>query len=28
MPASTSQYYTRTAQILHWVMAIIFITAW
>ncbi|MDV7505600.1 cytochrome b [Acinetobacter baumannii] len=28
MPASTPQYYTRTAQILHWVMAIIFITAW
>lgn len=28
MPASSSQYYTRTAQILHWVMAIIFITAW
>ncbi|MCF4807619.1 hypothetical protein L1X38_18170, partial [Acinetobacter baumannii] len=28
MPASTSQYYTRTAQILHWIMAIIFITAW
>ncbi len=27
MPASTSQYYTRTAQILHWIMAIIFITA-
>ncbi|MEH1122362.1 cytochrome b, partial [Acinetobacter baumannii] len=24
MPASTSQYYTRTAQILHWIMAIIF----
>lgn len=23
-----SQYYTRTAQVLHWVMAIIFITAW
>lgn len=23
-----SQYYTRTAQVLHWVMAIIFIAAW
>lgn len=23
-----SQYYTRTAQWLHWIMAIIFITAW
>lgn len=23
-----SKYYTRTAQVLHWVMAIIFITAW
>ncbi len=23
-----SQYYTRTAQILHWLMAIIFIAAW
>ena len=28
MPAASSQYYTRTAQILHWVMAIIFIVAW
>ena len=28
MPAVSSQYYTRTAQILHWVMAIIFIAAW
>ena len=28
MPAASSQYYTRTAQILHWVMAIIFIAAW
>lgn len=27
MPAQT-QYYTRTAQWLHWVMAVIFITAW
>lgn len=25
---NTSQYYTRTAQILHWIMAIIFILAW
>lgn len=25
---NTSGYYTRTAQILHWLMAIIFITAW
>lgn len=25
---NTSQYYTRTAQILHWLMAIIFIAAW
>ena len=24
----TSQYYTRTAQMLHWLMAIIFIAAW
>ncbi|AOA59979.1 cytochrome b [Acinetobacter larvae] len=27
MPEKT-QYYTRTAQYLHWIMAIIFITAW
>ncbi len=27
MPSST-QYYTRTAQVLHWLMAIIFIVAW
>lgn len=26
--ASSPQYYTRTAQILHWLMAIIFIAAW
>lgn len=25
---NTTGYYTRTAQILHWIMAIIFITAW
>lgn len=25
---NTSQYYTRTAQVLHWLMAIIFILAW
>ncbi|WP_166166706.1 cytochrome b [Acinetobacter sp. SA01] len=25
---NTSQYYTRTAQMLHWLMAIIFIAAW
>lgn len=25
---SSSIYYTRTAQVLHWLMAIIFITAW
>ena len=25
---NNGKYYTRTAQILHWVMAIIFITAW
>lgn len=25
---SNSQYYTRTAQVLHWVMALIFIVAW
>ena len=25
---NTSQYYTRTAQFLHWIMAIIFIAAW
>lgn len=25
---STSQYYTRTAQVLHWLMAVIFIAAW
>lgn len=28
MPTVSSQYYTRTAQVLHWVMAIIFIAAW
>jgi cytochrome b561 len=25
---SNSQYYTKTAQVIHWIMAIIFITAW
>ena len=25
---NSSVYYTRTAQILHWVMAFIFLTAW
>ena len=25
---STSQHYTRTAQMLHWLMAVIFIAAW
>ena len=25
---NTSLYYTRTAQVLHWLMAIIFIAAW
>lgn len=25
---TTKRYYTRTAQLLHWIMAIIFITAW
>ncbi len=24
----TNQYYTRTAQVLHWLMAVIFIAAW
>ncbi|MDQ1208020.1 cytochrome b561 [Acinetobacter baylyi] len=26
--SNSSQYYTRTAQFLHWIMAIIFISAW
>ena len=26
--STSAQYYTRTAQILHWLMAAIFITAW
>ena len=26
--SNSKQYYTRTAQILHWLMAAIFITAW
>ena len=25
---NTTPYYTRTAQVLHWLMAIIFIAAW
>lgn len=25
---NSSSYYTRTAQMLHWIMAIIFIAAW
>ena len=28
MTHAKTQYYTRTAQILHWVMAVIFIAAW
>lgn len=28
MQSNYSEYYTRTAQVLHWVMALIFIVAW
>lgn len=28
MTTASQQYYTRTAQVLHWIMAIIFIAAW
>ncbi len=26
--STSAQYYTRTAQVLHWLMAAIFIVAW
>lgn len=26
--SNNTQYYTRTAQVLHWIMAVIFIVAW